>query len=1098
MLRAVVTLGAGLALALLPIGFVHPLALVPLWLAQPAFALGVAWLRGTRRGPDPVVRGAHDAVALALLWAAAYAGSALFAAWPLRALRESGSLGAALGLSAAAGFALIVLWRLWPMFAQSEREGGGLAALAARVVDGERARARGLAIAAGLLAVVALGLAIAWPQLAADARTGLILAHALVAPLVHAAVSRWGGMPAPRTAAGDAELEEDAEGAEPDRWFDPDAPPGERIYAAARAGRVDLALAALEAGADPHAPPAEGERDQRSLPMLAALHADLRLLRELIGRGVDLNRRQGELTPLLAATRDSWHGRPDAVMTLLANGADPRAADADGDTPLHHAARSGDAGVAALLLDAGAPLETPNTEGLSPLGAACAIGNWRLARFLLDRGARPEPPEGQPALLAAAGGEDDPAGAALLLKHKAQVDARGADNRSALMVACAAGNADIAAALLAAGADINARDAHGATPLLDAARNGREPVLAKLAAAQSNAGKLDPTAVDDAGRNALAVACAADVEPALIRRLCELGVDPRLPDRDGKSALDHAIATGRWRLVVALQPDYPLPASVLEDLGEDARPRAPGELLREALAERRFDEAETMLRLQGEAASRTLAALLPAFAGESDGDRFAWLLAHGAQADLACDETGDSPLFRLLDRGAAASGALTRLLERGVAPSGGGGLARYLAACIEGEHVARTHEQLALALLERGADPFGAARPDAGTPLALAVRLGWLRLAERLLALGADTEARDARGMTPLHQACALGREAAVRLLVKYGASPDARAADGQSPLGIALADDRRELAAWLEWQGWRPSARALQPADLAAAAIVGDAEAVRRLLDLGLAVDAADAQGCTALLRAAGGGHRAVVEVLLARGADASLAAHTGATPLSAAVSMRQAEIVERLLAHGARVDQALPGAVTPLMLAAALGLPELASRLLARGADVHAHDEQGLMPLHCAGLYVFQSHDRARAIALIDTLLFAGAEPDAANDAAQTPLLLLLGARAEPGTACEEDVLLAALERLLEEEVALDAQDAARGFAPLHLGALHGLPRIVQRLLRAGADPGQRDALGRTPHEVAVLRGFVDVAAEFEPVRSNVSLARFLKGRE
>ena len=54
---------------------------------------------------------------------------------------------------------------------------------------------------------------------------------------------------------------------------------------------------------------------------------------------------------------------------------------------------------------------------------------------------------------------------------------------------------------------------------------------------------------------------------------------------------------------------------------------------------------------------------------------------------------------------------------------------------------------------------------------------------------------------------------------------------------------------------------------------------------------------------------------------------------------------------------------------------------------------------------------------------------------------------------------MLLAGLERLLDEDVALDAQDP-RGFGPLHLAALHGLLRVVQRLLRAGADPDLRDA--------------------------------------
>ncbi|WP_256843663.1 hypothetical protein, partial [Pseudomonas aeruginosa] len=46
----------------------------------------------------------------------------------------------------------------------------------------------------------------------------------------------------------------------------------------------------------------------------------------------------------------------------------------------------------------------------------------------------------------------------------------------------------------------------------------------------------------------------------------------------------------------------------------------------------------------------------------------------------------------------------------------------------------------------------------------------------------------------------------------------------------------------------------------------------------------------------------------------------------------------------------------------------------------------------------------------------------------------LLLLGARAEPGTACDEQVVMAAVERLLDEDVSLDVRDP-RGFGPLHL---------------------------------------------------------------
>jgi uncharacterized protein len=88
----------------------------------------------------------------------------------------------------------------------------------------------------------------------------------------------------------------------------------------------------------------------------------------------------------------------------------------------------------------------------------------------------------------------------------------------------------------------------------------------------------------------------------------------------------------------------------------------------------------------------------------------------------------------------------------------------------------------------------------------------------------------------------------------------------------------------------------------------------------------------------------------------------------------------------------------------------------------------------------------------------------------------------------------VLAALDQLLDEGVSLEARDP-RGFGPLHLAGLHGLLRTTQRLLRAGADPDLRDALNRTPREIAVMRGFVDVAAEYVPVPQGVSMARFLR---
>ncbi len=1079
----------GGALAVLA-GFGPTVAMIVGVLAQPVLALGIRAWQGERVSWKRLDRRAL--LELTLLWAAAIAACALLIVWPLSALRQSGSLGSAVALSAVGGGALLGFWRLWPLWRGMEAESGRFAVHWPALAETDTRAWSGLGGALLLMLPVATTLLLAWPGLIeGGARWALAGASALLWPLAHLGLQR---LPAPDGYSADALLQEaSAESAEDAVAAGDDENLDAALYDAARNGRVERALVLLDSGADPHALAPVDARDQRDLAMLAAVLPDLRLLRALIGRGVDLNAGHAGMTALIAATRDSWHGRPDAVMTLLTNGADPRIADHDGNTPLHHAARSSDPGVAALLRDAGAEIDVLNHDGASPLAVACIAGNWRLARFLLERGAKPELPGGVPALHAAASGdEDDPAGVQLLLKHKAKADARDPRGRSALHEAAFAGHIDIVGILLGAGADVQARDQEQRTPFLDAARGARLNALHALADAHA-----DIHVVDSQDRNALMLACMADApSPALIRALIDLGIDPQHTDHEGRRAVDVAAAAGRWALVAAIDPASQLPASLRNDDAptEDAAlpDRAPLDLLREAL-----DNGDTAAAAQWRALvpSDALSALLHEDGRPASETRIDWLLNHGTDTELRNAE-GDTTMFAWLSLGPVAAGAVQTLLRRGVSPAGAGGLTRFLSACVAADRADLSLERLALDLLDRGADPF-AASPSGDPALPMAVRLGWSRLIARLLAIGIALDARDQHGMTALHLAAALRRESVIKQLILHGASPDVRAADGQTPLGVALSSGRRDLADWLDWRQWSLPKRPLQPSDLPNAAVSGDADAVRRLLDLGLPIDTIDAQGCTALLRAAGGGHRAVVEILLARGADPKLAARTGATPLSAAVSMRQLAIVDRLLAAGAVLEQRLPGDVTVLMLAAALGLPDVCARLLAAGANINATDAQGLTPLHCAALYGFTARDRPRLLALLDALLLAGADPDATAAGGVTPLLLLLGARAEPGTACDEDVVLAGVHRVLDEGANMQARDP-RGFGPLHLAALHGLLRVTQDLLRDGALPELRDNLNRTPREIAVMRGFVDVAAEFAPRTQHVPLSRFLKDRE
>lgn len=1036
-------------------------------------------------------------------------------AWPFAGLLESGALRAVLLLCAGVAVAGLLASRVFtdpvllflPEPITRRRLGQHLARarLHSRRLF-ERGQVEFLDATLGALCVL-LMLAPALVALTADGARGsppLVLAIAvhglLLAPLcalvlarrVQSCVLAEGEAPVQASAApappASATVEPAAEPSEPAAAEGPRA----QLYAAARRGDVERALALLadcdRASAAPEPP--EG-RDQRDLAVLATLLSDLRLLRELILRGVDLNAARAGLTPLLAATRDSYHGRPDAVAMLLANGADPRLVDADGRSPLHFAARSSDPEVAAQLLDAGADINALDRGGRSPLFEACAAGSWRLARFLLERHARCEPDGGQPALLAAAAGDDDPAGVELLLRHKAKVDVRGRLGRSALLEACLAGNAAIATVLLRAGADAARADEHGVTPLMEAARAGSVAVIEAL---RRKSPPVD--ALDAGGRSALHIACgSARADAEVVTRLLQMGARCEQVCANGQSALDLARGAQRWDLVGRMDPDHPLPAAVDDaptvlDGVDEAERIEMGERLARALRRGRVDLVPALLRELRPPAD-LLCELFDNLAAQQSRAALAALA-------VALPASGAHSRERLLpialDRAAIAPQALDALLELGVSPAGSGGLAQYLRACLDARLKPGADEARALRLLEAGADPFGADEGDA--PLLLAVQLGWPRLVARLLAIGADPEASGRAGQSALATAAQRADLDCLKALLRAGASPHRRGPDGQCPLGQAMHAGDPDLLRWLDWPRWPHPGRALRDADLIAAAVAGDAVACGCLLELGLDAGVRDARGCSALLRAAGSGHAEVVAVLLKAGLDPAIAADSGMTALTAAISQGHAAAVELLLAGGAHVEQTLPGALRPLMLAAALGQSRCVHLLLAHGAERSAIDAEGNTALHHAARFGCRSTDARPALALWSALSPNSPQLAQANVMGETPLLLLLGAAELPGTPLQAEALLPQLEALLELGAAPDAQDQ-RGFSALHWAAQHGLLPLVQRLLRAGAEPALRDSLARSAAEVALTRGYVDIARELEGPKPPPSMARFLRSQ-
>jgi ankyrin repeat protein len=519
-----------------------------------------------------------------------------------------------------------------------------------------------------------------------------------------------------------------------------------------------------------------------------------------------------EVEETLTAAQEERLAR-DPLFRLLEHGANARARNLSGETPLHLAAFVNRADYCKLLLSAGCPVNDETREGLTPLDMARLAGSVDAGRVLLKAGGKPgfhPSPDMLRALLLDACRKGDGTECDRLLAAGADPNAAREGEMSPLCAAAAVNCSACAKLLCIHGANPNAPCPSGTPPLSEAVVRADEVFLRVLleAGAKVEAGDGEGrTALHRAASNRSDYATpspdAAPLEPSRdpVQILLDHGADPNFLDRWGRTPLHDAAEHGEFENVVLLvnhgaNPNVAAATGVTPlDLAPEEEENAPGigSFLRSRGAQPGKPESVKLFRAVDEddfAAAKILLEagadpnVVPSLRGtplllaaaRNDTSFMEILVAHGARVNqdspwkrtpLQMALLGDFGLAGtaqwLLDRGANGGRwgvmALTTsqadlLLSYGFSVDDIGPGISWLVGAVD-----RSDVRYVRYLLRRGADPDFRLR-DGSTPLHHSVGGSEgsfdLRIVEQLLLAGGNPNARDGRGQTPGHAAAAM------------------------------------------------------------------------------------------------------------------------------------------------------------------------------------------------------------------------------------------------------------------------------------------------------------------------------------------------------
>lgn len=153
------------------------------------------------------------------------------------------------------------------------------------------------------------------------------------------------------------------------------------FFVAIRRDDASAITALVARGFDPNTPDPKGQNGLLMALSEPALNAAQALL-DAPKIDVEARNKAGE-SPLMIA---ALHGQLDMARELIAKGAD---VNKPGWTPLHYAATRGHLEIISLLLDNSAYIDAASPNGTTPLMMAASYGTPAAVKLLLDEGADP-------------------------------------------------------------------------------------------------------------------------------------------------------------------------------------------------------------------------------------------------------------------------------------------------------------------------------------------------------------------------------------------------------------------------------------------------------------------------------------------------------------------------------------------------------------------------------------------------------------------------------------------------------------------------------------------------------------------------------------